>query len=141
MRLRAFGVLRAWVGARGPAGGIGADGSHSTRILKVDRQESGYEKFASCPMAATKSIMGDFSLDADLGPLCPSECHSRIYQSPRTPRNGVWGTGTRLCRPISNLRGTRSSCFLFSIYRFLKIQRISFTAFFNSLHILQRISL
>ena len=37
-RLRAFGVLRAWVGACGPAGGIGADGSHSTRILKVDRQ-------------------------------------------------------------------------------------------------------
>ena len=24
LRLRAFGALRAWVGARGPAGGIGA---------------------------------------------------------------------------------------------------------------------
>ena len=35
LRLRPFGVLRAWVGARGPAGGIGADGSHSTRILEV----------------------------------------------------------------------------------------------------------
>ena len=38
LRLRSFGVLRAWVGARGPAGGIGADGSHSTRILQVDRR-------------------------------------------------------------------------------------------------------
>ena len=26
LRLRAFGVLRAWVGARGPTGGIGAMG-------------------------------------------------------------------------------------------------------------------
>ena len=37
LRLRAFGALRAWVGARGPAGGIGADGSHGSRILEVDR--------------------------------------------------------------------------------------------------------
>ena len=44
LRLRALGALRAWVGARGPAGVIGADGSHSTRILGVDRQESGFEK-------------------------------------------------------------------------------------------------
>ena len=42
-RLRALAALRAWVGARGPAGVIGADGSHSTRILGVDRQESGIE--------------------------------------------------------------------------------------------------
>ena len=48
LRLRALGVLRAWVGARGPAGGIGADGSHSTRILKVDRHSNGLEKFARC---------------------------------------------------------------------------------------------
>ena len=78
LRLRTFGVLRAWVGARGPAGGIGADGSHSTRILGADRQESGIEKFIGGAMAATKSIMGDFSLDADLGPPCPSECDFRI---------------------------------------------------------------
>ena len=107
LRLRAFGVLRAWVGARGPAGGIGADGSHSTRILEADRHSSVLERPLRRSMAATKSIMGDFSLDADLGPLCPSECDSRIYQSPRTPRNGVWGTGTRLCRPISDLWVTR----------------------------------
>ena len=36
LRLRALGALRAWVGARGPAGGIGADGSHGSRILEVD---------------------------------------------------------------------------------------------------------
>ena len=35
LRLRALGALRAWVGARGPAGGIGADGSHGSRILEV----------------------------------------------------------------------------------------------------------
>ena len=77
-RLRALGALRAWVGARGPAGGIGADGSHSTRILGVTVQLSVIEKFSRRAMAATKSIMGDFSLDAGLGPLCPSECDFRI---------------------------------------------------------------
>ena len=37
LRLRALGALRAWVGARGPMGGIGADGSHGSRILEADR--------------------------------------------------------------------------------------------------------
>ena len=78
LRLRALGALRAWVGARGPAGGIGADGSHSTRILKVDGPKSVIERPPRGAMTATKSIMGDFSLHADLGPLCPSECDSRI---------------------------------------------------------------
>ena len=38
LRLRALGALRAWVGARGPTGGIGADGLGSSRILEVDGQ-------------------------------------------------------------------------------------------------------
>ena len=38
LRLRALGALRAWVGARGPTGEIGADGSHRSRILEADRQ-------------------------------------------------------------------------------------------------------
>ena len=77
-RLRTLAALRAWVGARGPAGGIGADGSHSTRILKVDRHLSVHIQLSSRPMAATTFIMGDFTLDADLGPPCPSECDFRI---------------------------------------------------------------
>ena len=52
LRLRAFGVLRAWVGARGPAGGIGADGSHSTRILEVTVQFSVLERPPRRTMAA-----------------------------------------------------------------------------------------
>ena len=40
LRLRALGALRAWVGARGPTSGIGADGSHGSRILEVDRQKT-----------------------------------------------------------------------------------------------------
>ena len=52
LRLRPFGVLRAWVGARGPAGGIGADGSHSTRILEVTVQLSVIERPIGGPMAA-----------------------------------------------------------------------------------------
>ena len=36
LRLRPLAVLRAWVGARGPAGGIWADGLHGSRILELD---------------------------------------------------------------------------------------------------------
>ena len=73
LRLRAFGAIWAWVGARGPAGGIGADGSHGSRILEADRHSSFLERPLRRPMTATKSIMGDFPLDADLGPACPSK--------------------------------------------------------------------
>ena len=59
-----IGALRACVDARGPTGGIGADGSGSSRFLEADRQK-------------TISIMGDFRLDADLGPACASECDFR----------------------------------------------------------------
>ena len=78
LRLRALGALRAWVGARGPAGGIGADGSHSTRILEVTVQFSVLEKFIRRTMAATFIKIDDFTLDAGLGPPCPSECDFRI---------------------------------------------------------------
>ena len=72
LRLRAFGALRAWVGACGPAGGIGADGSHGSRILELDRQFSVLERPLRCGMTATFTISGDFPLDAGLGPPCPS---------------------------------------------------------------------
>ena len=77
-RLRALGALRAWVGARGPAGGIGADGSHSTRILELDEPKSVLERFFRCIMITRFTISDDFPLDAGLGPLCPSECDFRI---------------------------------------------------------------
>ena len=72
LRLRAFGALRAWVGACGPAGGIGADGSHGSRILEADRQFSVTLKHLRRIMAATFTKIGDFPLDAGLGPPCPS---------------------------------------------------------------------
>ena len=52
LRLRTLAALRAWVGARGPAGGIGADGSHSTRILRVTVQFSVLERRIGGPMTA-----------------------------------------------------------------------------------------
>ena len=77
-RLRALAALRAWVGARGPAGGIGADGSHSTRILGVDRHSNGSQSLSRRIITATFIKIDDFTLDADLGPPCPSECDFRI---------------------------------------------------------------
>ena len=59
-------------------GGIGADGSHGSRILELDGQFSVLERFFGCIMAATFTISDDFPLDAGLGPLCPSECDFRI---------------------------------------------------------------
>ena len=72
LRLRALGALRAWVGARGPAGGIGADGSHGSRILEADRHFSVRLKHPRRIMPATFTKIGDFPLDAGLGPACPS---------------------------------------------------------------------
>ena len=77
-RLRALAALRAWVGARGPAGGIGADGSHGSRILEVDVHSSVLERFFRCIITATFTISDDFPLDAGLGPPCPSECDFQI---------------------------------------------------------------
>ena len=73
LRLRAFGALRAWVGARGPAGGIGADGSHHSRILEADRHLFRTRSLFGRGMTATITISGDFPLDAGLGPACPSK--------------------------------------------------------------------
>ena len=72
LRLRAFGALRARVGARGPAGGIGADGSHGSRILEADRHFSVTLKHQGRIMTATFTKIDDFPLDAGLGPPCPS---------------------------------------------------------------------
>ena len=56
----------------------GADGSHSTRILQVTVQFSVLERPLRRLTTATFIKIDDFALDADLGPLCPSECDSRI---------------------------------------------------------------
>ena len=66
LRLRALGALRAWVGARGPAGGIGVDGSHRSRILEADRHLFRTLQPQGCRKAATITISGDFRLDAGL---------------------------------------------------------------------------
>ena len=60
-------------------GGIGADGSHGSRILEAYRHFSVTLKHLRRIMAATFTKIGDFPLDAGLGPPCPSECDFRIY--------------------------------------------------------------
>ena len=77
LRLRALGALRAWVGARGPTGGIGADGSHHSRILEADRHLFRTLQPQGGGSTATITISGDFRLDAGLGPECASECDFR----------------------------------------------------------------
>ena len=73
LRLRALGALRAWVGARGPTGGIGVDGSGSSRFLEADRHLFRTLQPQGCGSTATITISGDFRLDAGLGPACPSK--------------------------------------------------------------------
>ena len=79
LRLRALGALRAWVGARGPTGGIGVDGSGSSGFLEADRHLFRTLQPQGCRKAATITISGDFRLDADLGPACASECDFRTH--------------------------------------------------------------
>ena len=74
LRLRALGALRAWVGARGPAGGIGADGSGGSRNLEADRHLFRTLRLFGRGMTATITISGDFRLDAGLGRGSASEC-------------------------------------------------------------------
>ena len=77
LRLRALGALRAWVGARGPTGGIGADGLGSSRFLEADRHLFRQLQPQGCRKVATITISGDFRLDADLVSACASECDFR----------------------------------------------------------------
>ena len=68
LRLRALGALRAWVGARGPTGGSRAMRCVARDFWRVDGQYIPRRKLFGGAMLARFTKMGDYPLDAGLGP-------------------------------------------------------------------------